>query len=314
MWHIFYYLVGVVFLYVGAEMLIKGGVKVGMRLGISTLILAAVAVSYGECLPQVFVCTTASIHDKFEISLGAVIGSVIFNILFVIGICSFIRPIVFNRDIFKKDCFLLVILSILLFLFAVRIKITRMEGITLIATSVVYTFWRIRSLIQNQIIHEPVLGSKINCTGDFVKAFSFALLGVLLLYIGADLVISKCIKIAKKLSVSHAVIGVSLVAIGTSVSVFVTSLLATLRNKDDISFGSVLIPSVTNITFVVGVAAISSPCQLPFRSLVYRDLPMMIFATALFFIVGLIKRQFGRGIGSAFIAIYLIYLGFIFSW
>lgn len=277
---------GLALLVAGAEFLVNGASKVAGILGISPLIIGLTVVAYGTSAPEMAVSVISSFAGQADIAVGNVVGSNIFNVLFILGISSLVTPLVVSRQIVRSDVPIMIGVSILLLFFGLDGKISRIDGIILFVGILTYTlsliFQSRRQINQNR-----------NNEGDefereygfherksvvvWLKNIAFILGGLAALVFGSQLLVNSATTIAKSLGVSDLLIGLTIVAIGTSLPELATSITASIRGERDIAVGNVLGSNIFNILAVLGASGIVSPDGLVVSDAAIRfDIPIAI--------------------------------------
>ncbi|GAA5480992.1 calcium/sodium antiporter [Haloferula sargassicola] len=241
-------------LFLGAEWLVRGGAGIALRLGLTALVVGLTVVAYGTSSPELLVSVKAAWAGQPGISVGNVIGSNIFNIAVILGVASLIRPIRVQSSVIRRDA--PVMLAVTLGGLAVLWDgaVSRLEGGLLLVASVVYTVWIIRAARKEAPGEDE--GLKPLGVG---RALFFILGGLLVLAAGSRLLVDNSIIIARALGVSEAVIGLTIIAAGTSMPELATSAVGAFRGQSDISLGNVVGSNIFNILFVLGLAAVIHP-------------------------------------------------------
>jgi len=306
------FITGLLFLTFGAELLVKGASRIALSLKISPLVIGLTVVAFGTSAPELAVSISSSLAGQQSITIGNVVGSNTFNILFILGISALILPLAASRQLLRLDVPFMIILSLLVLLFSVNGSINRMEGILLAAGLVTYTTFLIiksrREWVEPSADSEPVR-SKFN---NPVINSLLVVMGLGLLILGSKWFLRGAMSIAQSLGLSEVIIGLTIVAAGTSMPEVVTSVLAALRGERDIAVGNVVGSNIFNILGVLGISAMITPSGLEIsESFIRFDIPVMI-AVALaclpvFFTGGVISR----GEGALLLGYYIAYTSFL---
>jgi cation:H+ antiporter len=305
---------GLVLLVLGAEGLVRGSSRLAAILGIPPLIIGLTIVAYGTSAPEMAVSVMSSYAGKADIAVGNVIGSNIFNILFILGISALVAPLVVTRQLIRSDVPIMIGVSILMLVFGLDGKISRVDGIILFVGGIVYTL---------SLIYQGSKQKNNNEDDEFVKEYGhaetisplvwvknlgFIVGGLALLVLGSRWLVDTAITIARSLGVSELLIGLTIVAAGTSLPELATSVVATIRGERDIAVGNVLGSNIFNILAVLGLSAIVSPNGIDFSAAIVRfDAPVAIavaFACLPIFYSG---SRINRGEGLLFLAYYAAY-------
>jgi len=298
------FLAGLGLLVGGAELLVRGASRLAFAAGISPLIVGLTIVSYGTSSPELAVAVQSAWASQPQLGLGNIIGSNIFNVLFVLGLSAAITPLIVSRQLIRLDIPLMVGLSILVLIMGLDGQIGRIDGILLTGGAIFYTIWLLRG----------VRGSKDAGGGANRKRSLFplsilsVLLGFALLILGSDWLVDGASMLARRFGVSELVIGLTIVAVGTSLPEVATSLLASIRKERDIAVGNVVGSNIFNILFVLGLAAALSPSGIPVPPEVIEfDLPVMIVVAVACLPVVFPKRKITRWEGMLFFGYYLAF-------
>jgi cation:H+ antiporter len=245
-------------LFVGAELLVRGGAGLALRLGLTALVVGLTVVAYGTSSPELLVSIKAAMAGQAGIAVGNVIGSNIFNIAVILGIAALIKPIGASSTIIRRDGPVMVGVT-LLGLFVLRDSvIERWEGCVLLSTSAIYTWWIIRHARGVVTAEGQEEGSASMVLG---KGIGLILAGLLILALGSQLLVENAVVLARAWGVSEAVIGLTVIAAGTSMPELATSVVGAIRGQSDISLGNVVGSNIFNILFVLGLASVIHPIQ-----------------------------------------------------
>jgi len=307
---------GFLFLIKGADMLIEGAGSLAKRFGIPEFVIGLTLVAFGTSLPEFTVNVTAAFKNASDISLGNVIGSNIANILLILGVSSLIRPLTVHATFVKKEIpvnfFLTLTLIVMandkLLNYASTSSISRGDGLVLIITFIGYMYFLVAYLERNSVLEEEIKESI-----SPLKAFVYSILGLLGLSLGADWTVDGAIGLAKELGVSQAIIGLFVVAIGTSLPELFASAVSAYKGNPDIALGNVAGSNIFNLTLVLGTSSAIRDIPVPERANV--DLGVLFTATMLLLIFSLWgKRKYtlDRFEGLIFLLAYLAYV--LISW
>ncbi len=313
------FVLGFVLLVVGAEFLVRGASRLAKLAGISPLVVGLTVVAYGTSAPEAAVCIQATwaAESRPEISLGNVIGSNIANILLVLGFSAVIAPLFVSRTIVRTGVPMMIMVAVLMYAMAVTgSQISRIEGGFLLLGAIVYTVIAIRTsrrrtLSQREYLHEddeekpPHRGMLI--TVDLVMM----VMGLFMLVMGANWLVAGATVVAELWNVSPLIIGLTIVAVGTSLPEIATSIVATLRNQRDIAVGNVVGSNIFNILLVMGLCALVSPGGIPVSGAALKlDIPIMIGVSLLAWPVMYTQYRIARLQGLMFLVFFVTYSGF----
>ena len=258
----FYALTGLLLLYYGAEFLVKGGVKIAGKLKVPPLVIGLTLVAFATSAPEMVVSIEAAINGLGDISIGNVVGSNICNIALILGVCAMITPLTVNRKLFKVDVPLMIISAFVLTVFCVLSKgLVRWQGALFFAGIVFYTvFSIISSRKEEKAQGNPDEKPQIQLSsGGLIIAIIFVAGGLAALIGGAKLFVNSAVYFARLCKISNAVIGLTVVAVGTSLPELATSVVAAIKGEKDIAIGNVVGSNIFNILAICGVAPLISP-------------------------------------------------------
>ncbi len=310
--------VGLVVLTVGAELLVRNASGLAAAWGISPLVIGLTVVAFGTSAPELVVSVQSAWQEQPDIALGNVIGSNIFNVLFILGISALIIPLRVSRQLIRVDVPIMIALSALVLLLASDGRIGRWDGALLLTGLVIYTVW---SIVQSR-------KSQVGPADEFVEEFSappggtsskrmfiqvvLLSVGLLLLILGARWFTGAAIIIARQFHVSELVIGLTIVAAGTSLPEVATSIMAALRGERDIAVGNVVGSNIFNIMGVLGCSSLVSSSGIGVSDAVlYFDLPVMFVVTAACLPIFFTGHLIARWEGGLFFAYYVAYTTYL---
>jgi cation:H+ antiporter len=298
------FLVGLGLLVGGAELLVRGASRLAFAAGISPLIIGLTVVSYGTSAPELAVAVQSAWSSQAQLGLGNIIGSNIFNILFVLALPATITPLVVSHQLIRLDIPLMVGLSILVLIMGLDGQIGRIDGILLTGGAILYTVWLLRTGKKDKSAGD-ITGTKRR---QFPLSVLFVVIGFALLILGSDWLVDGASVLARSFGVSELVIGLTIVAVGTSLPEVATSLFASIRKERDIAAGNVVGSNIFNILFVLGLAAALSPSGIPVPpEAIEIDLPIMIAVAVICLPVVFAKRRVARWEGILFLGYYLAF-------
>jgi cation:H+ antiporter len=304
---------GLLLLVAGGESLVRGAVSVANKLGISVIIIGLTIVAMGTSAPEMVISILATMEGHPDIALGNVIGSNIANILLVLGLTALVYPVATNPDVTKRDGILMVMVSVLLLIFMLGGQITRLEGLIFLGVLVAYLFTmfiRARRDSSPEIIEEFEEETSFNYKWPWAVVMIGA--GFVLLVVGADIMVTGAAEFARIFGVSEAVIGSTIVAIGTSAPELVTCVVAAYRKHSDIAVGNIVGSNLFNIIAVLGVAATSVPMDVN-EQFLKADIWIMLAASTLLIPLMLSGKRISRTEGGVMFAWYLFYIGYQYT-
>ena len=276
--------VGLILLYYGGDFLVTGSLRLARALKTSPFIIGATVIGFGTSTPELAVSVMASLHDSGDLALGNIIGSNIANIGLVLGITALIVPLTIEKQRFADESPPLIITSLIIVVFSWNNYLSMIEGFIMVSLLVVY-LWRAFRTKENidTSLEESHLFSKYK--GTTFQIF-LVILGIAMLIIGANWIVEGSTGIARELGVSEWFIGVSIVALGTSLPELTSSLIAAKRGHGEMAIGNVFGSNIFNILMVIGTASLIKPLSI--REEIYTDL---IYATTLTFLLLLLIRM-----------------------
>ena len=295
-------ILGLIGLYFGAEYLVQGSSRVASAFGVKPIIIGLTLVAFGTSAPELFVSFTAALQGHADICIGNVVGSNISNIALILGISSLIKPTSIEKRIIKLDTPLLLAISLFFWVISIDGRIDRLDGIIFIAILTIYLIHAFRSK-HGQELNPELLDKTQNKTKNIV----IAAFGLITLVIGANLLVTGAVGIARFFAIPELVIGLSIVAVGTSLPEMATSIYASLTDKDDISVGNIVGSNLFNLLFVIGLTSLFTPLAIDKQTIVW-DMPIMLALTIVMFISMLLKPVINRIMGFIFLTSYIGYI------
>lgn len=304
-------LIGLLLLYYGAEFLVKGGVNLATRMKISPLVIGLTLVAFATSAPELVVSVDSALKGMGNISIGNVVGSNICNITLILGLCAVITPLRVNRKLFRLDVPVLILSCLVFALFCFFGQgINRWQGGVFFLSIIAYTFWSVwkaKQIEKRNLKIAHAAEEKLGAEREFPVTLALLLVaaGLAGLIGGAKLFVGCAIYLAKALSVSDAVIGLTIVAVGTSLPELATSVVAAIKGEKDIAIGNVVGSNIFNILAIMGLAPLFRPLHAPGISLV--DLGLMVFCTLVLYPIMKTGYKISRTEGIFLLAVYLAY-------
>jgi cation:H+ antiporter len=307
------FVMGLVLLIVGAEALVRGASRLAAMFGISSLVVGLTVVAFGTSSPELAVSINAALNDQASIALGNVVGSNIFNVLFILGAAAMIVPLVVSQDLIRRDVPLMIAVSVVVWLFAFNGLLSRVEGLALCAMLATYIGLLIVQSRRETAAATPVSEAPPAVTAKaWLVNLGLVAIGLALLVIGSKWLVDGAVTFARHLGVSELVVGLTIVAAGTSLPEVVTSIIAALRGERDIAVGNVVGSNLFNLMGVLGIASVVAPAGMAVTpAVIHFDLPVMIavaFACLPIFFTG---GEISRREGSVLFAYYLAYTTYL---
>jgi cation:H+ antiporter len=309
---------GLAALVVGAEALVRGASKLALSFGISPLVVGLTVVALGTSSPEVAVTADAVLDGKGDLALGNVVGSNIFNVLFILGVSAVITPLLVAQQLIRQEVPIMIGTSLLLFVLALDRSIGRAEGLLLIVLLVAYVVFLIRqSRNANRALRNEAASEVSRMTaGGWDDRLPVQLLliagGLGLLVLGADWFVDGATRIARSFGISELVIGLTIVAGGTSMPEVATSILAAVRGERDIAVGNVVGSNIFNILGCLGISAVLAPASLTVaESMVAFDIPAMMAVAIACLPIFFTGNTISRWEGGVFLGYYVAYTTYL---
>lgn len=307
---------GLVLLLGGGDLLVRGGVAVARRLRVSPLVIGITFVGFGTSTPELMASLNAALSGVPAIAVGNIVGSNIANILLVLGVAALLWPMACTREAFLRDGSMLVVASILMVMICHTGTITRVAGfffVALLGGYLVFTYRAEREAPDaGARMHEAEAESVAPLPGKLWVGFAVGLGGLAAVLIGAHLLIGGAVDVARASGVSESVIGLTLVAIGTSLPELATAVAAGMRRQTDVAFGNILGSNIFNIFGIAGVTALVHP--LPIEQVIMNlDIWVMLGAALVLVLIAVTGWRISRWEGGALLAGYGVYIWAQFS-
>lgn len=308
---------GFVGLIIGGELLVRGASNLAAAFKVPPLIIGLTVVAFGTSAPELAVSVQSCWAGKTDLAVGNVVGSNLSNLLLILGSAALVAPLVVGKQLFRLDIPVMIVAAALLYLLGMDGSLSRGEGIALTILMVVYLCWTViegkRDAKALEAEFDDITPGDVPMTPVTVIKNLFLVIGGLILLIGgADWLVKGCVDLATKWGVSELVIGLTIVAIGTSLPELVISILASLRGKLDLAVGNVVGSNVLNVLCVLGISSAVAPAGVNVdpQSLTF-DIPLMIAVTAACFPIFLTGKAVSRIEGGGMLLFYFAYLGWL---
>ena len=306
-------IVGLVLLCIGGYAIVSGGVALAKKLRISSMIIGLTVVAYGTSTPELAASILAALNSHTELILGNIIGSNISNVGMVIGISAIFAPLLIGKITVSRWIPIMIGVSLLVIAMSYDGEISQMDGIILIAALIGFTIYTIKS-VKNQKINQNDTTENESIEGEYFlsrykietypQSFALVAIGVLLLFLGGHFTVEGAVQIAESLGLSQLVIGVVIVAIGTSLPELITSVIAIAKKETDIGVGNIVGSNIYNILLILGVA--STIVGIPVATEVFSNYYIMI-AFSLVLFIGF-RRYIPRVVGVGLAIAFVVYL------
>ena len=303
-----YIIGGLILLYFGANWLVQGAITLALHLGLSPLIVGLTVVALGTSVPEALVSIQAAIGHQGGIALGNVIGSNILNIALILGLSAFFSPLKVDSHLVKADVPLLAGATFMLVVLLEDFHISRMEGSFLLLCIVGYVAGNIMTVKRTSPEENKIEGVEVpeDHSKNLWRDISFLFIGLIALAFGSNFLVTGAVDLARILGLSEALIGLTVVSIGTGTPEMATALMAAYRKRADLAIGNAVGSNLFNIMFVLGIAALVVP--LDGKGISSIDLYVMLGVTILLLPTVWTGRILDRKEGFLFLAIYVGYL------
>lgn len=313
--------VGFALLVKGADIFVEGSSSVAKKLAVPSIIIGLTIVAMGTSLPETAVSVTASLIDNNELAISNAIGSNIFNLMFVIGVCSILSTIFVQRETVTRDIPFSIICALLLLLFGISaladasgMTLGRIDGILLLVLFAVYIGLMIRSALKARAQgHKAQLSDEFDAEElkvmSYPKSILYIVAGAASIAVGGDLTVDAASRIAIDLGMSQTLVGLTIVSIGTSLPELVTSVVAARKNEIDMAVGNAVGSNIFNILMVLGIAATLNPISLIRENVI--DILILIAFSAVVWIFAATKKKISKKEGITMVAMYLVYAVYI---
>lgn len=296
-------IVGLVLLVGGAELLVKGASRIAAGFGISPLIIGLTVVAFGTSAPEAAISVSSALKGEPDIAVGNVLGSNIFNVLFILGVSALISPLLVSKQLVRIDVPVMVAVSFLAFAFSIDGNISFGEGAVLFCGVLAYVAILIRIGSRSGEAGETIEKSK-----HWAVDAGLVVVGLVLLILGSRWLVQSAVTIAEAMGVSELVIGLTIVAAGTSLPEVATSIIATIRGQRDIAVGNVVGSNIFNILAVLGLTALVAPGGLPVsEAAINFDYPVMLAVAVACLPIFFVGYSIARWEGALFLGYYVAY-------
>ncbi len=295
-------LIGFLFLVKGADFFVDSASGIATKLGIPSLVIGLTIVAFGTSMPELAVSVTAALEKANEIAVGNVVGSNLFNLLVVGGLSACIYPLIINPSIMKRDWPLSTLAAIMLFLFLLPdLTIGRLEGIILLICFGILLYVQIKHTKNEE-------NTKKEEHRSMPKLILFLLIGIIGIIWGGKLTVDGATSLAKTLGLSETLIGLTIVAIGTSLPELVTSVVAAKKGENEIAMGNIIGSNLFNILCILGISSVLSPIHVEMTALIDTGI-LTILSFGFWFLCK--KHPLDKKLGSIMLCTYLIYMIYI---
>jgi cation:H+ antiporter len=314
--HLVFFALGLTALVAGAEALVRGASKIALSLGVSSLVVGLTIVAFGTSAPEVAVSVGAALGGAPDIAIGNVVGSNVFNVLFILGVSALIAPLAVHSQLIRQEVPIMIGASLLLLVVVLDGRLGRTDALLLIVLLDVYTVFLIRqSRAESKEIrdeYESGLRRDGGWDGHWAVQALLIVGGLALLVLGSKWLVDASVAFARAMGVSDLVIGLTIIAAGTSMPEVATSVMAAIRGERDIAVGNVVGSNTFNVLGCLGLSGLASSDGLAIAPAVMNfDIWVMIAVALACLPVFVSGREIGRGKGLLFLAYYAAYVAYL---
>lgn len=292
---------GFIMLIKGADWFVDGAAGLAKKLKISEIIIGLTVVAMGTSLPEASVSISSAVKNSADLAVGNVVGSNIMNILIILGITAIISPLAVQKETMKRDLPLLIFVSAMMIFFCWNEKINRIGGIVMLAIFVLYLIVLVRNARKGNMQSDTKIKNR-----PMWQLLLLLVVGLVIVIIGSNITVDSASYIAASLGVSERVIGLTVVAFGTSLPELVTCIMAAKKNSADLAIGNIIGSNIFNILLVLGVTALFT--EVPYQLSFMKDTLFAVLSSIMVLVGSLIcKNKLTRLVGILFVLTYCIY-------
>jgi cation:H+ antiporter len=298
---------GLVIMLVGAEGLVRGASALALKVGISPLVVGLTVVAFGTSSPELVVSVGSALEGNSDIAIGNVIGSNISNIALILGITALINPIKVNVQVIKREIPIMIAVTLIFLLMFLNLSLSRLEGALLFAgiifyTSISYYLSKKENKKVEQEFEKEIPGVK----GKISTSILFVVIGLACLAVGSKFFVDAAVEIAMLFNVSQVIIGLTIVAVGTSLPELITSVVASLKKEGDIAIGNIVGSNIFNLLSILGITAVILPIASEGIKLI--DLGMFVLTAVIMLPLARTGFVLNRWEGALLIILYITYV------
>ena len=304
---------GLALLFWGGEALVSGAVDLAKRFKISPLVIGLVLVGFGTSTPELMTSILAAMEGQPGIAVGNVVGSNIANIFLILGAAALVYPLACDRKAFKRDGTFMALATLACLGVVLSGQMSMVTGVifvTLLGSYIFFSIWMERRVSAPLDVESTDVSLMPIEAKGIIKDSAYFIFGLILTFIGAKLLVDGAIDIAQSLGVSETIIGLTVVAVGTSLPELVASCMAAFKKQADIAYGNIIGSNIYNILGILGLTAILQPLDVP-AQIMSLDIWVMLGATALLLIFSAWGWQISRVKGGVFLALYIAYTAWL---
>ena len=306
-------IIGFILLIKGADVFVEGASSIAKKFNVPSMIIGLTIVAMGTSAPEAAVSITSSLAGQNDMSVANVVGSNFFNILVVLGVSSIIAKLPVQKDTIKKDTPFLILVSALLLIFGINLNIGRVEGLALLALFTYFLVNTIKSAknaseSDSSETGETAIAIETTSEISLPKTILVSLVGIVGIVVGGDMVVDAATSIATSFGMSANLVGLTIVAVGTSLPEFVTSIVAIKKGETEIAIGNVIGSNLFNILLVLGLAAVINPISM--SMLAFIDIIFMVLITVLLYVFMKKKSSLIKSQGIILVVLYIAYMAY----
>jgi len=305
-------IIGFFFLIKGANLFVEGSSSIAKKFNVPSMVIGLTIVAMGTSAPEAAVSITSSLAGQNDMSVANVVGSNFFNILVVLGVSSIIAKLPVQKGTIKKDAPFLLLVSALLLLFGLNLNISRIEGLILLAVFIYFLIDTVNSAKKSsqETAKETATTMDVEVTKEssIPKTILLSIIGVVGIVLGGDMVVNSATEIATSFGMSANLVGLTIVAIGTSLPEFVTSVVAIKKGETEIAIGNIIGSNIFNILFVLGLATTISPITISMFAFI--DIIFMVATTVLLYYFMKKDDSLVKSEGIIFLIVYVAYMAY----
>jgi cation:H+ antiporter len=307
--------IGIMILILGSNYFVDGAASIAKNMKIPIIVIGLTIVAFATSAPEILVSLVAALDGESDLAIGNAIGSNTANIGLVLGTMALIRPVQMSSKVYKKLITLLLLVSLIMILPFIDNAISVNEGRLILGGFILVMIWLVRFSLKlsNENIEQDDFKKNNYKTFATKKALTLLIIGLVLLFIGADMIVRNAIKIAHTLEISETLIGITLVAIGTSLPELSVSITSALKKEYGLAVGNIIGSNIFNLLAVIGAATAISPSKLPDNILSVHYLIMLSLTLSIFVIAYRKNKVIKRFEGFSLLTIYCFYIVFIIS-
>lgn len=305
-------IIGFVFLVKGADLFVEGSSSIAKKLKVPSIVIGLTIVAIGTSLPEAAVSVTASVTNNNALAISNVLGSNIFNLMVVIGVCAILTPVAVQKDVVRRDLPFSIICALLLLVlgYAGSMSLGHVDGVILLILYIAFLVFMVYTALKarksdGKTVSEAGEEEEIKIM-SVPKSLIFIVIGAVGIMIGGDVVVDSAVNIATSFGMSQTLVGLTIVALGTSLPELVTSVVAAKKKEVDMALGNAIGSNIANILMILGIASSISP--IPFHMEDLIDICVLVAFSLLIWLFAWTKKRIDRGEGLVMVVLYVIYV------